>query len=188
MRRFAPGCRTRIEHAQALTHTFVQQTGCGILGRRILYRTLTLFKPRYLVHSACLGQHQAVLAHWVCVNALRQPTLLQLRACGFFHIHAQGHGGGLVVDLQDALPMMGVILLQTFHPPHGMVPNGLHIVVGGLDQPFTFAQKTTQACIQKMGLCMQALGFFRHLNRLVHQGVGFIRRIFIAPCQGQRRA
>ena len=40
-------------------------------------------------------------------------------------VDPQRHGGGLVVGTQDVLPMLWVVLLHAFDPPHGVVPLGL---------------------------------------------------------------
>jgi hypothetical protein len=81
--------------------------------------------------------------------------------------------------------VLRVVGLQTLNPPQGVVPLRLGITVGLLHQNFAFTQKAPQASVDEATLGLRLALLTGRVNGLVDQGVHWVRRITVAPTQGQ---
>ena len=174
-----PGFSTRggtgVEYAQrSLPGQPLQQQGSRHLRCTILHRYRASFKAGQSLHRYRVVQCDGRRSICLC----RQSGLLQAReivvpAC-LPHIGAQGHGCLGIGCLQQLLPMLRMVLLDTLNPPLRVVPLGHGIRAGQRDQAVAFAQKTAQARIDKVSLRAGGRVAFGCLYSLVDQGEGVV--------------
>ena len=102
-------------------------------------------------------------------------------------IHAQRHGGVLLVGRDDGLPLRGPVLAQPLQPPGRVVAAGHRVGLDGGQQCLTLTQKAAQTGVDEARLACHGATLGR-FHRLVHQGEGRIGRAGFVPGQGQGRA
>lgn len=103
-------------------------------------------------------------------------------------VDTQRHRRRLLGHVQQFLPMLRVIRLQTLNPPARMIPLRLEVAIGLMHQVITFAHETAQAGIDEPALGLGLPLFTRGLYRLIDQRMNRVWGICFAPAQGQGRA
>ena len=145
-------------------------------------------KARQLLHRQGLVQLQALRADRQGLDAQRRQLLLVLRNGLMPGVDPQRHGGGLLCQGQQPLPILRVVFLQALDPPTRVVPLGWQIAVGLMDQIFAFAHEAAQTSVDEATLRLRLPVLARGLDGLVHQGEDRIRRIGVLPAQRQSSA
>ena len=164
-----------------------QQWGCHLRGG-VLHRHMTQSKAGQLLHRHRALELQTRCAHGLGGQSHGQQLRLVLGHAVVTGVHTQGHGGRVLRHVEKFLPVFGVFVLHTGHPPSRVVPACLRVAVRFCHQGFPFAQQTPQTAVDEPALCLGLPLLAGGLDRLVDQGVHRVGRVVALPAQGQGRA